>query len=532
MVMGLRIERLSRLATRGTAFAVLTFGLLAFAFTASARSPQAKDGKAAQPSKDGGKAKVGLTLHDPKAYKGYNLFSPMNHTKTYLIDNDGKVVNMWTCDCEPGETAYLLPNGNLLRAGRVSSTNLTFNPPPGHGGRIQEYTWDGKLVWEYKFYNDKQIQHHDICPLPNGNVLLLVSERKAKADVIAAGRDEKFASDLMVDCLVEVKKTGKDTGEVVWEWHAWDHLVQDKYEAKANRGNAKDTALVNINFGSGALAALLANPADAAKLKQLGYAGGGGKKGASLEDWTHVNGIAYHPDLDQIMLSVHEFSEIWIIDHSTTTAQAKSREGGKSGQGGGILYRWGNPRAYGAGELADQQLYSQHAAHWIPKGSPGAGNILIFNNGLRRPGKDNFSSIEEIVPPVGPDGKYAKQTGKPFGPEKPAWTYTAPNKTDFYAMLLSGAQRLPNGNTLICVGTSGKLFEVTTTNDLVWEYQNPVSKGGAKAGGKGGPGAGGFGNSVFRVTRYSPDYPGLAGKQLTPGLSIEETLLTKNPKKG
>src|SRR5205823_4199485 len=109
-----------RLATRGTTFAAFTFALLALAFAASAGTPQDKGG---QPSKDGkAQGKVGVSINDAKAFKGYTLFSPMNNTKTYLIDNDGKVVNAWQCDCEPGETAVLLPNGNLLRAGRVSTT--------------------------------------------------------------------------------------------------------------------------------------------------------------------------------------------------------------------------------------------------------------------------------------------------------------------------------------------------------------------------------------------------------------------------
>ncbi|MGC8644373.1 MAG: hypothetical protein ACP5XB_31305, partial [Isosphaeraceae bacterium] len=60
-------------------------------------------------------------------------------------------------------------------------------------------------------------------------------------------------------------------------------------------------------------------------------------------------------ELDQILLSVHSFSEIWIIDHGTTTAEAATHKGGRSGKGGDLLYRWGNPQAYRAGTAADQQ---------------------------------------------------------------------------------------------------------------------------------------------------------------------------------
>ena len=72
-------------------------------------------------------------------------------------------------------------------------------------------------------------------------------------------------------------------------------------------------------------------------------------------------------------MSVCAFSEFWIIDHGTTTAQAAGHTGGRRGRGGDLLYRWGNPRAYRAGTKADRKLFAQHNAHWIPKGLPGAG---------------------------------------------------------------------------------------------------------------------------------------------------------------
>src|SRR5262249_113935 len=149
--------------------------------------------------------------------------------------------------------------------------------------------------------------------------------------------------------------------------------------------------------------------------------------------------------------SVHEFSEFWVIDHSTTTAEARGHTGGKSGKGGDLLYRWGNAAAYRAGKAADQQLFVQHNTHSISKALPGEGTILVFNNGSRRPG-GNYSSIDEIVPPLGADGKYILQPGAAFGPEKPVWSYTAPKKTDFYAYFISSAQRVGNGNTFICAG--------------------------------------------------------------------------------
>ena len=98
-------------------------------------------------------------------------------------------------------------------------------------------------------------------------------------------------------------------------------------------------------------------------------------------DWTHFNSVDYNPELDQIVVSPREFGELWVIDRSTTIEEAAGRTGGNSGKGGSLLYRWGNPAAYKSGSRADQKLFYQHDPKWIPPGLPGAGNILVFNNG-------------------------------------------------------------------------------------------------------------------------------------------------------
>src|SRR5262249_5587111 len=141
--------------------------------------------------------------------------------------------------------------------------------------------------------------------------------------------------------------------------------------------------------------------------------------------------------------------------------EAAGHSGGRSGMGGDILYRWGNPLAYRAGTKADQRLFAQHDAHWIADELPGAGHALIFNNGGGRP-EGNYSSADEVELPA-PDtqGRYPRSPGAPFGPDKPLWSYTADNPPDFFAPLMASAQRLPNGNTLICTGFSGQMFEVT-----------------------------------------------------------------------
>jgi hypothetical protein len=191
----------------------------------------------------------------------------------------------------------------------------------------------------------------------------------------------------------------------------------------------------------------------------------------------HVNSVDYNTELDQIMLSVHSFHEVWVIDHSTTSEQAASHQGGRSGKGGDLLYRWGNPRAYRNGTRLEQRLFAQHDAHWIPQGLPGAGHMLVFNNGSNRP-DGNYSSVDEVVLPVDAHGNYAREEYLPFGPERAAWSYSAPDKSSFFSMLISGAHRLPNGNTFICSGIPGILFEVTPEKEVVWEYHHPNKMGG------------------------------------------------------
>ncbi len=395
---------------------------------------------------------------------GYTLFAPLNETTTYLIDEAGETVFTWESVYRPGNAVYLLDNGNLLHTGNTQSANFNVG---GAGGVVEEIAPDGTVVWSYEHDSAEGRLHHDVEPLPNGNVLMLVWELRTEAEAIAAGRDPSLLNDgeLWPDSVIEVDPS---TNTIVWEWRVWDHLVQDHDPAQANYGVVVDhPELIDLNYeGTGV------RPGDA--------------------DWNHINAIDYNTEFDQILLSVRNFSEIWVIDHSTTTAEAAGHTGGDSGMGGDLLYRWGNPAAYDSGDAADQQLFVQHDAQWIPQGSPGAGNILVFNNGQGRADGD-YSSVDEIVSPVDGDGDY---TG--YGPSAPTWTYTADPRSDFYAQNISGAQRLTNGNTLICDGPAGYFFEVDEAGNVVWDFE--------------------AGNAaVFRAVRYESDYAGL------PDMALERT---------
>lgn len=429
---------------------------------------------------------VGLLLNDTfKSFKGYTLFSPLSHTTTYLINNEGQKVHSWESSYTPGNSVYLLENGNLLRTGRVNSTSFNGG---GKGGIIQEFDWNGNLVWEYNYCTTNYCQHHDIKRMPNGNILIISWEYKSQTEAINAGRNPSLVNSqgLWSEKIIEVQPTGTSGGTIVWEWHAWDHLIQDYNSSKSNYGTVADhPELIDLNFSN------------------------------VYPDMFHINSVDYNPVLDQIVLSVHNYDEIWIIDHSTTTAQAAGHTGGNSGKGGDLLYRWGNPAAYRHGSTANQKLYGQHDAQWIKSGLPGQNNILIFNNGTTR----MYSSVEEITPPVDINGHYSYTTGVPFAPTSPTWSYSAsPTPTSFYASFISGAHRLPNGNTLICDGPKGTFFEVTSLGEVVWKYVNPVISTGPVLQ---GTVLTSNQNSVFRCYRYAEDYSAFSGKDLTPSGPIE-----------
>lgn len=405
-----------------------------------------------------------LLAHESGAFTGYTLFAPIQSTTTYLIDICGEVVHTWESDYNPGQSVYLLDNGHLLRT--ASAHNQSFNPG-GAGGYVEELDWDGTRLWYYEYSSTQHCLHHDIERLPNGNLLMIAWEKKTEAEALAAGRNPNLLNfgELWPDHIIEVKPTYPEGGTIVWEWHVWDHLIQDYDPSRDNYGDvAWHPERFDLNF--------------------TGSSGGPGGGGA---DWNHINAIDYNPALDQILISFHTTSEIVIIDHSTTTTEAATSTGGTSGKGGDILYRWGNPQAYRAGLGGDQVLFGQHDAQWIVDGLSGEGDILLFNNGMNR----GFSTVDQLVPPVDSDGAYPLAADDAWGPLEAIWSYQAPTPSDFFSPMISGAQRLENGNTLICSGQNGYFFEVESDGREVWRYHADA-----------GP--------VFRIYRYAPDYPGLA----------------------
>lgn len=488
--------------------------------------------------------KRGVITTSTSASPGCTLIAPLNSGSTYLIDLAGNVVHEWKSDAPPGNAVYLLENGDLMRTERVD--NATFFGG-GQGGRIREFDWDGKLVWEFTGSDEMLCLHHDIEVMPNGHVLAIAWERKTNEQSLAAGRDPKQVGkgETWPDCVLEIEPTRPVGGRIVWEWHAWDHLIQDLDASKSNHGDvAAHPERIDVNaahgdFGPGG------DRRDMDRLKRIGYVGDEPEDRpapAMNADWLHTNAIDYRADLDAIVLSAHNTSEIWVVDHSTTTKEAATSKGGRYGKGGDLLLRCGNPLAHKNGAESDRQLFGQHDAQWIASGLAGAGHVLVFNNGAR--GRKT-SSVDEFALDVDADALKKGMDLAALKSTKPVWSFTTPRIDSSH---ISGAQRLPNGDTLICSGESGRLVEVNAKNEVVWEFLSPFGGDLAPMGPRGGPrggmrpperrgdGAGGDDrgpprgpmgrgpgdeHGIFRVDRYAPEYADLA-KRLAPLTSTRD----------
>ena len=427
---------------------------------------------------------VGLIQHNPGTLdNGFVLFAPTRSNTTYLIDRCGKEVKSWTSTYNPGLSCYLLSDGTLLRTGVVQSQSFNAG---GHGGVIEKIDWNGNVIWTYFISDATNWQHHDVKALPNGNILVIAWESKTNTQAIAKGRNPLLVpTTLWSEQILEIQPTGATGGNIVWEWHLWDHLIQDFDNTKPDFGAVNtNPQLLNINYNAT----------------------------ADNSDWIHLNSIDYNVALDQILVSSRVLNEIWVIDHSTSSAEAASHSGGNSGNGGDFLFRWGNPLAYNTG--TSTQFFGQHNAQWIQTGLPYENQIMVFNNGNGRTG-GNYSTIEIINPPV--DG-FNYTSSLPYLPASTSWIYNDGNPNNFYAQLTSGCQQLSNGNVLFCNGPKGTFKEISASGTILWEYINPVSVTGILT-----QGSTAASNSAFRCTFYPSSYSGFNNQLFSSPTIIENS---------
>ncbi len=469
----------------------------------------------------------GLRLRTDAAVPGLSLVAPLNSRQVHLVDLDGEVVHTWKTANRPGAATFLLDNGHLLHCGQAEGVPRFRGG--GIGGVIQEIDFEGNVVWEFRLADERSILHHDATRMPNGNYLVIAWEFRAPGEAAQRGRDPEALESVgfWPDVVHEVRPTPPLGGEIVWTWRAWDHLVQDFDPERQGYGAlAEHPGRIDINADhrwekkEEDLSDEEKRKRDelAAQMAQLGYTGGadadapdGGDQGADDQpppsgDFMHTNSVAYLPEHDLIVLSSPHLCEIFVIDHSTTTEQAATSAGGRYGRGGELLWRWGNPRNYGHGGEADQKLFYQHHPTWITDAGDGSLRVLLFNNGGGRPDDREYSAVEELVLPFDAQRGFLRAAGQPFGPADPIWSYAA--EGEFFSAFISGAQRLPNGNTLICEGARGRVFEVNAAGDIVWDWISPL--GGeiepSPQGGRAPP------KALFRAQRYGFEHPALAGR--------------------
>jgi len=482
-----------------------------------------------------------------KAYNGYTtITTTIGGAVVYLIDMEGQVVHTW-----PSSGYKLMPNGNLFS---------------GFGQGYSEMDWDGNYAWgpwempdpkplaEASFHHDSWWMHDATLDTDAyfGNIFW----KATNEEVYAAGGDPSIdyayttstgggffgggsGRSGMQDAIWEVRK---DNAEMVWEWKFLDHCIQDVNPAWPNYvGDGMSISdypgKVDIHW-------------------QNDSAAPHGDNGV-VQDWMHCNSLNYNEDLDMFVINAKHWSEFFVIDHAATMVPGdfEATKMLAAGDAGDFIYRFGNPWAYKQGDApgykygGHHQMYGSHNIHWVENDSWGSygdfdgadcHNFIIFNNDCFNP-NNNRSEILEINPFLDADGNntgwfvnppdagYTAAGGLGMGggdrwvSKQVVWSFTARNPNSFYSGHISGCQRLPNGNTVVCSGTQGHLFEVTSDGEVVWDYVvpnlgNPQAIVADWAGG----------TSPFRVQRYGPDYPGLAGRDLTPmGTLVERGVSEK-----
>lgn len=376
-------------------------------------------------------------------FDGYALYNNGNENTTFLINKDGDIAHTWSLNRPCNYAVLMMDNGNIMR-GAVNQGNQINGAAVG--GLVQEIDPQGNVVWGFTYSSSEYVAHHDICLMPDGNVLLTAWEVKSNAELQAlgyTGTSSKYPTHLIEVSQIE----GTTEGEIVWEWHIIDHMIQDVDETKPNYGVVADhPELMDINVPSGG----------------FGGPGGGG-------DWFHVNGVDYNAELDMITFSSRFLSEIFIIDHSTTTEEAAGHTGGNSGMGGDFLYRWGNPSNYDT--PGNQKIAGPvHDARWVPDdGRPRAGYLQFFNN---EGTNGNGSTVDAIELPFTEDGyNFMRTAGEEYGPSEATWRHVCRDD----ASGQSASYSLPNGNTFVNLSRE-YMYEVDENDQLVWQYSADPAK--------------------------------------------------------
>jgi hypothetical protein len=451
------------------------------------------------------------------AANGYTFFGVGGHS--YLVDMQGYVVHTWAV----GNNPHLLDDGSVLDATQLPG-NSDFT------GFVR-LSWAGSNVWSFTNTRTNYFLHHDFTQIFNpqlgtNTVLFIARKNVSAAQCIAAGCNPAFSNNYnnaQLDTVVEVDLSGN----IVWEWSFFDHLIQD---FDAGKANYVGTGMTISNYPGRLNANIPGLPIQS--------------------DWLHCNGLDYNQALDQIAISSVR-GEFYIIDHGGTFI-AGNPTGSialAATSAGDFIYRFGDPGRYGQGAIpailtdwtesttGNKQLGGNHHVSWIPAGCPRAGNLLIFNNAQNLFEHTQQSYAMEIDPFLNassnhgsvyvnpPDAGYASwspgnNTGKSLRQlsNQIVWFWFSKASHGMFNHIGGGVQRLANGNTLICSDQEGHIIEVADSGEVVWEYVNPVAAGNIilKFKRDNWP----MDNGIFRAFRYLATDPPLVGRTLTPGATI------------
>lgn len=371
---------------------------------------------------------------------GYaTLIAPQNSTSVTLLDTNSNVIKTWSgLSGQTGYSCYLMPGGYLWRS--VKTTNNSFMGG-GLCGRVQKVDWNGNILFDYTISNTNEISHHDFCPMPNGDVMLIVYEKKTGTQMQAVGATANFARQL--EKIVQLHPTGTSTATIAWQWNLYDHLCQNTNSAGPNYVSSivNNPQVFNVNY-------------------------------QVSNDWWHMNGIDYNEALDQVVVSAHNTNEHYIIDHSTTTAEAATHSGGTHNKGGDFLYRWGNPASYGA---SGSTIFNvTHDAHWVPADCPKAGWLVGMNN----KGISNSQSSIDMWQPTWNGTTYTITPGSAYLPTTYGYRHACQNQGGAgagYTSNMGNSQQLPNGNMLVCLATAGDVYEIDSNGNQLWFYSTTGS---------------------------------------------------------
>ena len=396
---------------------------------------------------------TGTTIFNPeKTWSGYTVFDAPDGHGTILIDMNGNVLRQWQEVSSVPGPFRILPGGFVMGGD---------SPRPPHQEAIAliQLNWDGEEVWRFDRMEEVQLQdsedengetipgelvwssrqHHDwqregnpvgyyapgLEPLSDNGKTLVLAHKNLVVPEISPKRLED-------DYLYELSWEG----EVLWDWLASDHIEEFGFSEDALNAIHR-----SVEFNQAR------DSADWLHINSATYLG--------PNQWYDEGDERFHPD--NIMISSRTASFIAIINRD-----------------GNVVWRLGPDYTQTREQAEIGQIIGQHFPHLIPQGLPGAGNLLVFDNGGR--GGYGFSN------PANPDGilsmtrDYSRVLEINPVTLEIVWQYSISPGTQqfqFYSWYVSNAQRLPNGNTMINEGMDGRIFELTPENEIVWEYVSP-----------------------------------------------------------